>query len=278
MLGRKLELKELVELFSSGVRTYDLEHVRYDGMPTFPALRPGLMYFLHRHHESSYRPAVDGPRAASSGLIIMSDHSGTHIDAVSHQSSDMKMPDGTKIDENVETPWGFTKYGAEVIPLLLGRGVLVDVAASQDNSIPDEHQITVEECKQALSKEGVGVADGDVVLVRTGFGKYWNEPERYARAPGVSKEASIWLLEAKVKALGVDNLSWDLPKFTDAETKSKFPAHLFLLARRGIHIMENLNLEELSGDKAYEFLFIGLPLKFKGATAAPLRPLAVVPV
>ena len=51
--------------------------------------------------------------------------------------------------------------------------------------------------------------------------------------------------------------------------------HLYLLPQKGIYIMENLNLEELASDRCYEFAFIGIPLKFNGATGSPLRPLAL---
>jgi kynurenine formamidase len=254
-----------------------LEHVRYEGMPIFPALRPGFSYTLHRHHENSYRPAVDGPRSAASGLITMSDHSGTHIDALCHQSSDLLFADGTKIDQNIETPWGFTKLGAESIAPIVAKGVLIDVAAFSKDALPEEHEISVEECKFALQKEHVSIKKGDVALVRTGFGKQWSDPERYTKAAGVSKEASLWLLDMGVFAVGIDNLSWDVPKSTDPETKSKFAAHLFLLARKGVYIIENLNLEDLSSHKVYEFLFVGSPLKFKGATAGLVRPLAFSP-
>jgi kynurenine formamidase len=55
------------------------------------------------------------------------------------------------------------------------------------------------------------------------------------------------------------------------------PGHIILLVRHGIHIMENLFLEDLARDQVYEFLFVGLPLKIQGATGSPIRPVAVVP-
>jgi kynurenine formamidase len=50
------------------------------------------------------------------------------------------------------------------------------------------------------------------------------------------------------------------------------------LPQKGIYIIENLNLEELARDRRYEFAFIGIPLKFMGATGSPLRPLGLVSV
>ncbi|HLH85303.1 MAG TPA: cyclase family protein, partial [Thermoplasmataceae archaeon] len=93
-------------------RVYDLEHIRYPGMPGFDPVKPALHYFLYRHHENYYIPGKNGPRTSSSGLIVMTDQSGTHIDALCHQASDMALFDGTKVSPEVETPWGFTKHDA----------------------------------------------------------------------------------------------------------------------------------------------------------------------
>ena len=53
------------------------------------------------------------------------------------------------------------------------------------------------------------------------------------------------------------------------------PVHIHLLFGRGIHIIEALDLEALARDRVYEFLFIAAPLKLRGGTGAPLRPLAL---
>lgn len=273
-----LNTNELIEIFTKKAKIYDLEHVRYIGMPAYEPVQPGLLYFLYRHHENYYKPEVAGPRSSSSGLIIMTDQSGTHIDARCHQASHLTLPGGIKVTPDVETPWGFTKLGAEEIPPIVGRGVLIDVAACTQDPLPEEYEIKLDEFLDTIKKEGVEIKENDIVLVRTGYGKYWNEPEKYFKAAGISKEVSLWLGEKNVLAVGSDNLAWDVPKYVDPETRSKLPAHLFLLARKGIYIIENVNMEEISRDRVYEFLFMGLPLKFKGATGSPLRPIAVVPI
>jgi kynurenine formamidase len=55
------------------------------------------------------------------------------------------------------------------------------------------------------------------------------------------------------------------------------PGHLILLARLGIYIIENLQLEELASARHHRFSFFCTPLKFVGATGSPVRPLAIVP-
>lgn len=56
---------------------------------------------------------------------------------------------------------------------------------------------------------------------------------------------------------------------------ANLPVHVILLARNGIHIIEVMYLEELAADRVYEFLFMVSPLKIRGGTASPVRPVAV---
>jgi len=272
-----VDSSDFIEFFVNRCKIYDLEHVRYPGMPQYRGQPLGFQYFLYGHHESAYDREKTGPRTGASGLVVMSDHSGTHIDALSHQAEDLKLFGGLKVEPSVETALGFNSFGAEQIGLLVARGILVDLAAHIKDPMPGSKEITLRECKKALSAEKVTLRPKDVVLVRTGYGKFWNDPPKYESAPGISPGVSDWLGEIGVLAVGSDNVGWDLPSAVDPKTGSNFPGHLLLVVRRGIYIMEKLYLEELSKDRVFEFLFIGLPLKLKGATGAPLRPIAVLP-
>ena len=53
------------------------------------------------------------------------------------------------------------------------------------------------------------------------------------------------------------------------------PVHGHLLVDKGIYLLEVMNLEELARERIYEFVFITLPLKLKGATGSPVRPVAL---
>src|SRR5439155_5325131 len=72
-------------------QVYDLEQPRFAGMPIHPVHRPGYFYALHRRHRDNYRPETDGPRSSSSGVVTMMEHTGTHIDALSHQACYMTL-------------------------------------------------------------------------------------------------------------------------------------------------------------------------------------------
>jgi len=247
-------------------RVFDLEQLRYAGAPSHPAHQPGFNYFLHRHHARGAPEA----RTGASGIVVMPEHSGTHIDALAHQAENLMLHGGIHVDEGVQTSVGFKKLGIETMAPLVSRGVLLDVAG--ERRLDPEHAITAAELEHAARVE---VRPGDVVLVRTGYGALWSNPEGYLHAAGVSAAGSRWLAEKKVAAVGADNMAFDVMGPADPELKVTLPAHILLLVRAGIPIIENLNLEELAAAQIYEFAFICLPLKMRGATGSPVRPIAI---
>lgn len=250
-------------------RVFDLEQPRYAGAPSHPAHTPGFNYFLHRHHARGAPEA----RTGASGIIVTPEHSGTHIDALAHQAENLTLHGGVHVDEGVQTSVGFKKLGIDTMAPLVARGVLLDVAG--DHRLEPEYAITPEDLQRAAR---VDVRAGDVVLIRTGFGALWSKPEEYLRAAGVSAAGSRWLIERKVQAVGADNMAFDVMTSTpDPELEVTLPGHVLLLVRAGIPIIENLNLEELAAARVYEFAFVCLPLKMRGATGSPVRPIAILP-
>jgi kynurenine formamidase len=247
-------------------RIFDLEQLRYAGAPSHPAHQPGFNYFLHRHHARGAPEA----RTGASGIVVMPEHSGTHIDALAHQAENLTLHGGIHVDEGVQTSVGFKKLGIETMAPLVARGVLLDVAGAR--RLEPEHAITTEELERAAT---VDIRNGDVVLIRTGYGALWSKPDEYLHAAGVSAAGSRWLAEKKVAAVGADNMAFDVMGPADPELKVTLPAHILLLVRAGIPIIENLNLEELAAAKVDEFLFVCLPLKMRGATGSPVRPIAL---
>lgn len=255
-------------------RAYDLEQPRFAGMPIHPSHRPGYHYALHRRHRDTREP--EGPRSSASGMLTMMEHTGTHIDALCHQACDLRMY-GEVAVEGVETPAGFTRLGVETVPPLLCRGVLLDVAAwKKQERLAPKYSISADELQACAAAQNVEVQRGDVLLVRTGYAPLWNDEASYLDAAGVAKSGTLWAAERGVVAVGADNMAWDVPGERDPETGATLFAHVFLLPQKGIYIIENLNLEELSRDRRYVFAFIGVPMKLNGATGSPLRPLALV--
>lgn len=257
-------------------RVYDLEQPRTAGMPIHPAHRPGYFYHLHRRHKDTHMPDRFGPRSSASGLIVMVDHTGTHIDALSHQAADLRLHGGTEVTPQVESPKGFTVHGIETMEPIVARGVLLDVCAVRGRDpLPEHYRITAADLEAAARLGEVTVQPGDALLVRTGFAKLWGDEARYLSAAGVSREGSEWAASKRVRCVGCDNMTWDETEDRDPESGATLFGHLHLIARCGITIIENLTLEALSRDRCYEFLFVCTPLKFVGATGSPVRPIAL---
>ena len=257
-------------------RVFDLEQPRFAGMPMHPAHKPGYFYALHRRHRDSYRPDQHGPRSGASGVLTMMEHSGTHIDALCHMACDLRLHGDIAVDE-VERTDGFAALGAETIRPLLGRGVLLDVARWKNvDALPPNTAITAEDLEACARAQGVLVQAGDVLLVRTGYGTRWADEAAYLTAAGVSKSGNIWAADQRVVAVGADNMAWDSMQERDPDTKMMLFGHAHLLVKHGIHIIENLNLEALASAGHHVFSFVGIPLKLRGATGSPIRPLALV--
>jgi kynurenine formamidase len=265
---------ESAELIAAVQRSIivDLEQPRTAAMPCLPGHRPGYTYTLHRRHE----PGLDEARTSASGLIVAVEHSGTHIDAFSHQAESMHLCGGVEVTPAVQTSTGFTQAGVELVPPLVGRGVLLDLAGQTGDLLPPRSLITPADLEACAERQGTYVEPGDVVLVRTGYGRYWDDQPRYEQAAGGSAAASQWLVDHRIRAVGCDNFAWDVLGYTDSTTGTTLPGHVLLLVRHGIYIIENLNLEELAARRAYAFLFLCIPLKLMGATGSPVRPLALL--
>ena len=240
-------------------RVYDLEQPRYAGLPIHPAHEPGVSLSLHRRHE----PGAAESRTGASALLVMAEHTGTHIDALCHQAYDGVMYGGVEATPAVQTPMGFTQLGIDTVQPIVRRGVLFDVAPCASVGVAELEACDVE------------VRPGDVALVRLGSGALFGDPEAYLAAGGVTAAASRWLAERQPFAVGADNVAWDAIDSSDPELGS-IPGHTILIVQSGIHIIESLYLEELAKDGVREFGFICLPLKLRGGTGSPVRPIALV--
>ena len=257
-------------------RVFDLEQPRFAGMPVHPAHKPGYFYGLHRRHRDSYKPEKFGPRSGASGVLTMMEHSGTHIDALCHQAADLRFFGGVAVDD-VERADGYRELGAETIRPMLARGVLLDVAGWKGMaSLPQNYAISADDLVGCARASNLAINSGDVLLVRTGFARHWTDEAVYLNAAGVAKSGNVWAAEQRVVAVGADNMAWDCMEERDPDTNMMLFGHVHLLVTHGIHIIENLNLDELAASGHREFCFVGVPLKFRGATGSPIRPLALV--
>ena len=175
------------------------------------------------------------------------------------------------------------------------RGILVDIPALLNvERLEAGHGISVAEYQAALKRQGIAEAgEGDVVLVRTGWIQLWKqnldaknritgEAKDIAAAnatygatePGVSPELCDYLADRKIVMLAADQGAIE-PVGPDFKPQSDLfgYCHVNLIARRGIYIFENIDMEGLSQEHVYEFLFTWAPLKLVGATGSPGNPI-----
>lgn len=153
---------------------------------------------------------------------------------------------------------------------------MLDVpAAKQVDELSPGYRITREDLEKTLVAQDTVIFPGDVVLIRTGRMRHYNDAQRFMEnAPGLGMAAARFLAEDKqVLSLGADNLSFEA--FPSEDANNYVPVHTYLLAQQGVTIMELVDLEQLARDRVYHFAFIGTPLKLRGADAAPLRPIAI---
>ncbi|MBC8770411.1 cyclase family protein [Arenibacter sp. BSSL-BM3] len=271
---------QVLSKISSG-KTYDLSVEYFVGMPSFHSLGdPGYQYWLtHTPHGT----IVDNPNGLGEEMnrkvsytgdaISMYTHMGTHIDALNHFGLDGKIWNGFTPEEHLGDK-GWKRTGAETIPPIIARGVLLDVADAK-GPVPKNYHITSQDLQLTLKKQGINLNSGDVVLIRTGQAEFYEDASHYLdNYPGIGLEAVKWLVEDQgIMLLGADNLSFEA--FPPEREDNWVPVHTYLLAEKGIMFIEQLFLEELSKDKVYEFAFIAASLKLRGASGSPLRPIAL---
>lgn len=259
-------MRELLNLIRRA-RTYDLGQPYFTGMPHYPTHPPFLFSLTHEH------AAAAASGSASDGMAL-SGHTGTHMDALCHFSREGRLHDGTPVAGAQSFGGGVRALSIDTVVPVLRRGVLLDIAGLLGvESLPEHLAITPEHLERAAEAAGVFPEAGDVVLLRTGWARFWDDPVRYysgGRTPGPGEDGGHWLSSRRIFAAGADTLSFE--KVPDPA----MPVHVHLLVESGIHLFECLNLETLARDGVHEFLFVALPLKIRGGTASPVRPVAVV--
>jgi kynurenine formamidase len=201
-------------------------------------------------------------------------HTGTHIDALNHFGVDGQIYNGFRPEEHLGSR-NWTRGGAEQIPPIIARGVLLDIASMKgEECLPPSYAITVEDCQQALESSGLTLGDGDVAMVRTGRMAYWPDGAKVmGNPPGLGLEAARWLTAQGIIAVAADQECVEVGPSQHED--NWLPGHCHFLAEAGVPMIELVNLEELAGDGVREFCLIAAPVRLKGATGAPLRPLAM---
>jgi len=188
------------------------------------------------------------------------EHGGTHIDAPIHFAEGQKKVDELSLDQ------------------LTGPAVKIDVSTkAQANR---DYLITVDDITNWEKANGE-ISAGTIVLLQTGFGKYWPDKNQYLGTdqkgpeavkdlhfPGLDAKAAAWLVNRKIKAVGIDTASIDYGQSTT------FESHVELMTN---NVPAFENVADMSRIPATGFHIFAFPMKIKGGSGAPLRIAAAVP-
>ena len=226
------------------LRLVDLSQEIFEGMSTFPMHQPTFI-MTNMTFEENRRQTGSKTLGFSARNLLISEHAGTHTDAVSEF-----VPGGTTIDNMpLEYYWG--------------SAICVDLSG-----VAATRSIEVRDLEQAVKASGQAICRGDIFLLYTAHHDRNAGTDRYQTAyTGLSYAGARWLAEKGVVNIGVDAPSIDHPADLD------FSGHL-VCGERGITNTENLcNLKLLVGRR---FLFMGLPLRIREGSGSPIRAVALV--
>jgi kynurenine formamidase len=261
-------------------RVYDVSHEIGMGAPFLvPNQTPFLLSMWATWRDSIRRRRLTGATndaGANVERIEMTAHVGTHIDALGHFSKGDRLYNGLSAAETV-TDWGLEKLGIEHAPPMITRGVLLDVAGLDGGPhLNPGRVVTPDDLARAADAAKLAIEPGDIVLIRTGWDRYFGaDNARYlAGEPGIDAPAARWLTQQGVVAIGCDNMAVEV--LPNPAKGLSMPVHQHALAEAGVYLIENLALDELARDGLTQFCFILLATKFRGATGSPVRPVALV--
>jgi kynurenine formamidase len=216
-------------------------------------------------------------RRGSNEEILISEMGqvGTQFDGFAHQTHENSLYNCFK-QEDISSRGGFTKLGIEKVGALVTRGVLIDVAGLKGvDMLGDTYEITVQDLEQALQRQNTKLQPGDAVIINTGWGKLWGKDNaRFLKScPGVGVKAAEWLVKQDPMLVGSDN--WPVEVAPNPDKEISLPGHQIFLVVNGIHLLENMKLDELAAKRVYEFAFMMQPLKMKGFSGSTVAPIAV---
>ena len=216
-------------------------------------------------------------RRGSNEELIVSEigQVGTQFDTFSHQMINNSMYNCVTLDDAASRT-GFTKLGVERVGALFTRGVLIDVAALKRVPVlAENYEITPQDLQQALAEQKLSLQPADAVLIHTGWGTLWGKDNaRYQRvSPGIGTAAAEWLARQDPMLVGADNTAVEISPNPNPQLAG--PVHQIMLVVNGIHLLENLRLDELAARRVHEFALVVEPLKIQGGTGSTVAPIAV---
>jgi len=211
---------------------------------------------------------------------------GTQFDGLGHIGCQVGKPgDMTEMrfyngftEAELASPYGLRKLGVEKVKPFFTRGILVDVAGLKGRMLTKGEEITAADVLAALQRQGIpeaSIRPGDAIFFHTGWGDLWmKDNARFNEGePGIGLEVARWVIAKEAALVGSD--TWATEVVPNPNPDLAFVVHNELITKHGIFNHENLDFTELIRDRVYEFAYVFAPLRIKGATGSPGRPIAI---
>ena len=243
LLFQTKPIRKIVDLTYS----FDAESVYWPTAETFKLETDAEGMTENGYYYSAYRYSA-------------AEHGGTHLDAPVHFAKGRNSVDQIPVDQ------------------LTGAGLVLDVTKQCAGNA--DYLISVADFQDWEKKNGE-IPVGSIVLLRTGFGKFYPDRRKYLGTdergaaavaklhfPGLDPEAARWLTQNRsIKAIGLDTASIDRGQST------MFESHRALF-EKNVPAFENVaNLDQLP---VKGFTIVALPMKIKGGSGGPLRIIAIM--
>jgi kynurenine formamidase len=245
-------------------RMYDLGHVLDENVPVFPGRYFKQTLVTTAHHANGSGGVGENNVNWITELVSGTMQLGTHLDALAHLQMGDHGYGGFTVSELAGTA-GVRHLGVETVPQIVTRGWLVDADGVQAGDV-----IGPEQCA------GIDPEPGDAVLFHTGWGRHWEDPERYLSGePGPGCELAQWLADRQVALTGCDTWSYGPVPPEDPDRPFRVPQILNI--EHGVFVVENLDLSRLATDHVHgPFALILTHPKLRGATGAWTSPIALI--
>ena len=212
-----------------------------------------------------------------SELMVTCMHVGTHIDALCHiLHEDEGWHGGGRPEEDLGD-FGALKDDAAAIPLMILRATLLDAAGHAGvERLPASTGLDGATLQAIEQAQGTPVRPGTAAIIRTGAMSVWGDRARFnaEATAGPDLDGARWLTEGRGAVL-VGSDTPTIEQIPSATPTHPHPVHDHLIRKNGVHMVENMFLEQLAAERVYEFTLIVLPLRVKGATGSLLRPVAI---
>lgn len=207
-------------------------------------------------------------------FVNASVNTGTQINGLAHLGVDGVFYNGHRWQGFVAMD-GLKRLGAERIPPMVTRGLLLDMVALKGRRLDGGEVITRADVEAALRRIGKTVSPGDVVLFHTGWLNHWRAGSDlfWREEPGPGIEAADHLCEAGVVAIGADTSRLE----ADPHERPGlfYPVHQICLAKHGVYVLENWDTKVLVDAGVSEFCLTLAPTRITGASQTWVNPVAM---